>query len=116
MSIPFFGNNPRLTIDAARRLADDLDRLLACGRPTAADLAGAPVIDHWQPAVRPDHALIGFVTGHPTVRSGRPAVTSSLYAIDPVAGWARTWSRFYRLGEQVPFAQDPSGHFGGRRH
>jgi hypothetical protein len=101
MSPSFLGENPHRTIADARRLADDLDRLLSHGQPSDADLAGAPIIDCWQSALRPQRALVGVVTGHPSIGPGRPAVTSALYAFDPVAGWARTWSRFYRVGRPV---------------
>jgi hypothetical protein len=42
-------------------------------------------------------ALTGFVAGHP--RLGAMAiVTSPLWVLDPELCWARTLSRFYRLG------------------
>jgi len=87
----------------ARRLADALDRLAANrGRPSAADLAGAPVLDCWQPTTRWAPALIGLATGHPRIGAGRATVTSELFAVDTTASWARTWSRYYRLGDAAP--------------
>jgi hypothetical protein len=101
MSIRFFGADPYSTIADAQRLTDDLDLLVGHGRPTDADLAGAPVIDLWRPAIRQCSTLIGLVTGHPLIGNGRPTLTSHLFAIDAEAGWARTWSRYYRLGRSV---------------
>lgn len=87
----------------ARRLADALDRLAANrGRPSAADLAGAPVLDCWQPTSRLAPALIGLVTGHPRIGDDRATITSELFAVDTTARWARTWSRFYKLGDAAP--------------
>ncbi|WP_422394811.1 DUF6634 family protein [Pelagibacterium nitratireducens] len=37
------------------------------------------------------------VQAHPYLDNG-PIVTSEVYALDHAAGWARTFSRFYRLG------------------
>ncbi|WP_428990946.1 DUF6634 family protein [Methylocapsa aurea] len=42
-------------------------------------------------------ALAGAVAGHPAL-GDRSIVTSDLCALDAAAGWARTSSRFYRLG------------------
>jgi hypothetical protein len=101
MSIQFKGEPPQSAIANARRLADDLNHLILHGSPTDADLAGAPIIDLWKPAMRAGNALIGMVTGHPIIGDGRVTITSDLFAIDEHAGWARTWSRFYRLGRRV---------------
>ncbi len=86
----------------ARRLADALDRLAADGRPSASDLVDVPIIDMWRPARRFAPALIGLVAGHPILRSSKPKMTSELFALDTDAGWARTWSRWYRLGDALP--------------
>ena len=89
----------------ARDLADALRRLAYNGgRPSAADLAGATVIDCWLPTTRLAPALIGLVTGHPRVgsESAKGTITSEVFAVNTTAGWARTWSRFYRLGDAAP--------------
>lgn len=62
------------------------------------DLEGAPLIDDWVVAGDAEPCLIGRVTGHPTIRDGRLISTSLLLAISVQEGWARTLSRFYRLG------------------
>lgn len=72
---------------------------LAQAEPEAIHLAEAPSIDRWCAAVVDDlPVLVGVVTGHPQLRPGARTVTSPLLRIDPEAGWARTFSRYYRLG------------------
>ena len=83
-------------IDCARRLAADIERIIADG-PTARELGAAPVLDQWRRAERPTSSLVGIVCGHHP-RDWRPTMTSALFAIDPDMGWARTWSRLYTLG------------------
>lgn len=71
--------------------------------PSGADLAAAPLLDLWQAVIdtsgRP--ALCGQVTGHPRL-DDNAVFTSRLLALDAANGWARTNSRWYRLGQ--PFA------------
>ncbi|MFE3836048.1 DUF6634 family protein [Pseudogemmobacter sonorensis] len=95
------------TLDAEDR--GRLDRILAVIAatevgPTATDLADAPVLDLWRPVISRYGAvgLWGEVTGHP-VLGNDAIVTSRLIALDAEAGWARTASRWYRLGR--PFAR-----------
>jgi hypothetical protein len=80
-------------------LADDLE-MIATGRtPDAVVLARAPVLSAWSYLADANGVrLMGVVQGHPNVGPG-PILTSPLYAIDPQLQWARTLSRFYRLGE-----------------
>jgi hypothetical protein len=52
--------------------------------------------------LRSVHALTGLVAGHPSIVNGRRALTSQVYAFDAERGFARTASRFFRLGR--PFA------------
>lgn len=81
-----------------RRLADDLDRVAAGVAPTAAELAQAPLLVDWRLAVLLSGlSLTGFVAGHP-ILGARTIVTSPLWVLDPDLTWARTLSRFYRLG------------------
>ena len=87
-----------LTVRRATDLAEDLSRLAAGEGPTAADLAAAPIIRRWLFGPVVETCLIGEISGHPTIGELRPGRTTSLFAIDEDAGWARTWSRWYRLG------------------
>lgn len=67
--------------------------------PSAKDLADAPLIEFWQPVLCGTRvALWGEVSGHPHLGNAA-VVTSQLIALDVAAGWARTISRWYRLGQ-----------------
>ncbi|WP_145109916.1 DUF6634 family protein [Cereibacter sediminicola] len=71
-------------------------------RPTGSDLANAPCLDHWRPMLTLGGVplLWGRVSRHP--RLGDALITTSpLIALDRDEGWARTFSRWYKLG--VPF-------------
>lgn len=90
---------PTLNAQQQYHLARALKAIAAAETgPTAKDLAAAPVLDLWRPLVTLDAASVlwGYVTGYPRIVSG-PVVTSVLLAIDRVAGWARTLSRWYVL-------------------
>ncbi|RWR10923.1 DUF6634 family protein [Paenirhodobacter populi] len=78
---------------------------LAEAGPASADLVDAPYLGRWI-AMREFTGRIvlsGDVTGHPILRD-TGIVTSQLFGIDAKAGWARTLSRWYRLGR--PLAPD----------
>lgn len=92
-----------LQIDEAVRMEAALaafDRLTAGNAPDHHDLVLAPILSGWRrslvPSVEP--VLIGTVEGHPHLSGRRRVATSRLLALDPAAGWARTLSRWYRLG------------------
>jgi hypothetical protein len=81
-----------------RALADDLDRIAQGTAPTAADLAHAPLLVDWRFMLTwAGVSLVGFVAGHP-LRGSRHIATSPVWVLDPALRWARTLSRFYRLG------------------
>ena len=68
--------------------------------PTPKDLEAAPLLDLWQAAVAQSTGLPllwGCVAGHPLLRDGW-IHTSPLIALGTDLGWARTRSRWYRLG------------------
>ena len=88
-------------------LVRDMASIASGHRPGDDELAGAPIIDHWSVALRPLPCLIGGVHGQPNLR-GPISATSGLCIFAPDLGWARTVSRYYRLGR-------PEG-IGGRRH
>lgn len=52
--------------------------------------------------------LYGRVAGHPTLR-GPALKTSPLLRLNVAAGWARTVSRFYHLGEALSDERHPDG-------
>jgi hypothetical protein len=81
-----------------RRLADDLDCIAVGRAPTAAELNTAPLLVDWRMALTWNGlCLTGFAAGHPLLGS-KQIVTSHLWALDSDRQWARTLSRFYRLG------------------
>ena len=70
--------------------------------PSEADLAQAPLLPDWKAATSPGGRVMlwGEVTDHPFL--GNVSIhTSQLIAIDPETGWARTASRWYRLGRSI---------------
>lgn len=58
-------------------------------------------IDKWAIAHRAVPCLIGLPSGHPKISDGQPLFTSELYFLDPEQRMARSFSRWYKLGEQV---------------
>ncbi|WCQ99110.1 DUF6634 family protein [Paracoccus aestuarii] len=76
---------------------------LECG-PKPEDLAQAPLAELWIALVKDGTdlpVLWGYVTGHPLL-GDRFIRTSPLIGLSREAGWARTFSRWYRLGEPFP--------------
>lgn len=66
--------------------------------PSPATLAAAPLLTVWCPIlIGADLCLAGQATGHPTLPDDY-ITTSPLLALAPDLTWARTLSRFYRLG------------------
>lgn len=95
-----FTTYDRLTgmANALARLASDVAYLSDNGAPSESMLSSAPILNSWAPAIAPTICLVGSVSGHPRLGC-RPLIhTSELFAMDELAGWARTWSRWYRLG------------------
>ena len=86
-------------IERLQRLFRDLERICHGEHPDAAALAAAPILDVWSLAKRSEACLVGRVTGHPKIDEGRVAVTSGLGMLAPAVGYARSLSRFYRLGQ-----------------
>ncbi|WP_299938225.1 DUF6634 family protein [uncultured Pelagimonas sp.] len=67
--------------------------------PTDEELTNAPIINHYRLETigQSVQQIYGKVQGHPTIDD--PYVTTTpLFGFDPDAGWARTRSRWYRLG------------------
>jgi len=91
---PYKGRLPKR---ASRRAPEGVD-VFEFGEP--------PRIENWRvfDAYRGLHqVLIGEIYGHPILGDcPNGAVTSRLIWISPEAGFARTRSRYYRLGAQAP--------------
>ncbi len=91
-----------------RDLSDELDAISEGLRPTPEDLAEAPVLDAWRPDVVLTRVLTGVAAGHPSVGDGRRIATSELWATDGQT-WARTLSRYWKLGSPAE-PTSPSTH------
>lgn len=92
-----------MTTDAAPWLAQvraAIDE--ARSGPTPEDLATAPTLSPWHPILTlgAEPLLWGHVSGHPTLGT-RWITTARLIALDPEGQWARTFSRWYRLGRRI---------------
>ena len=90
-----------ISSDLASRLhvlADDCERLTLGQAVPSTVLEKAPLLKDWVPALTPAGLqLIGCAVGHP-VHGNRMIMTTPLWCADPDCRWARTLSRFYRLG------------------
>ena len=83
-------------------------RLIKTGyRPPDDAWATAPVLDDWRivPARRPPAAegmseIEGVVAGHPDFALGTRIRTTPLLVVEHGQGWARTVTRFWRLGHR----------------
>jgi hypothetical protein len=84
-----------------RALAEDLERIARGEHPGEAELRDAPYLTDWRTYVLPIPYLLGTVFGHPKIENGQICRTSELITFDPHSGYARTYSRFYRLGERL---------------
>ncbi len=82
-----------------RNLADDLEKLAQGNWPSIHENPDAPFLEQRRLAVRPVPILVGLVSGHPILPGiRREIITSELVALSARLGWARTRSRWYRLG------------------
>jgi hypothetical protein len=65
--------------------------------------ASRPVtrIDRWALARRAVPCLVGIPTSHPRLPDGELIFTSELFYLDPEKQAARTFSRWYELGEKA---------------
>ncbi|MCW0234733.1 MAG: hypothetical protein OJJ21_14130 [Ferrovibrio sp.] len=95
-----------------RSLADDLERLLQWTAPTEADLTHAPELTDYWVDTRPMYCLKGVVKNHPRITSPM-ATTSDLWVFAPGLGWARTYSRWYRLKSPLEFPPRITFDIGG---
>ncbi|ASR08855.1 hypothetical protein CHY08_18125 [Rhizobium leguminosarum bv. viciae] len=95
--LPWFGMSQAPLVDRLRRLADDLeniDKSLGARPPVAS-------LNSWTLGHRAVPCLIGRPIGHPVISDGKPACSSELFYLDAERGFARTMSRWYRLGTRV---------------
>lgn len=81
-------------------LTADLREVLAGTGPAPDRILNAPKLEQWSIVPAPFRVLIGNVSGHPKIRDGE-IMTSQLFLIEDGKTWARTFSRYYRLGEKA---------------
>lgn len=93
-------------IETLRALVHDLERLLNGEHPDPKELADAPLISNWDFDRRDVTCLVGTFLDHPRLGRIVPnGMTSELWYINPEREYARTFSRFYRLGKQARFRE-----------
>ncbi|POO54309.1 hypothetical protein CPJ18_02070 [Agrobacterium rosae] len=78
-----------------RDLAFALDELNSVG---AEGIEASVSISEWTYAKRVVPVLVGKMMGHPLIKNGNIGATTEIFYIDPVAGLARSFNRWYRLG------------------
>lgn len=85
--------------DLLRNLVQDMEAFLEGRGPTEEIINRAPVIDGWSLSTRECPCLEGTFHHHPLLGSIVPGgTTSHLWLLNKDEGWARTLSRFYKLG------------------
>lgn len=87
-------------------LVADMERVLAGTLPEAIAAETPPILDRWVLGSRVVPCLVGLSTGHPELAGrNRMISTSDVWLLSDDMAWARTASRWYRLGR-------PREHFG----
>ena len=88
-------------IARVEQIAIDLEMVARGEFPSEQTLSSAPFMDFWRTALRPVPCLVGVCGDHPRL-NGPMITTTDLWMFAPDLGWARTLSRFYRLGTPRP--------------
>ena len=83
------------------QLAADLELIARGELPSDQDLSSAPFIDARTVALRLVPCFVGIWSNHPRL-NGPVVTTTDLWVFAPDLDWARTLSRFYRLGTPRP--------------
>lgn len=89
-------------LDRLKCLVEDMEKI-AVGVEPGQIVTGrkTPTLNNWAAATRNVCVLTGVASGHPLLPGDdRSIVTSSLWLIAVDGSWARTRSRWYRLGEE----------------
>jgi hypothetical protein len=80
-------------------LVADMERIHGGVPPEAMTGVDAPILDRWVLGRRTVPCVVGLSTGHPVLPGqGRLITTSDLWLLSKDMSWARTLSRWYRLG------------------
>lgn len=89
-------------VERYRHLASDLKKLAKGIVPNISEMSEMPFLEERRLAARTAICFVGLATGHPLLPgSRREVVTSEIIAFAPQLGWARTKSRWYRLGSRA---------------
>lgn len=98
------GFDPQLLaghISLLKSLVHDLEEIQAGQLPTEEMLTNAPLITDWKLHQRWSTCLTGSIIEHPLLgNTSHGSITSQLWVIDEKNGFARTLSRYYRLGKR----------------
>ncbi|AID30400.1 hypothetical protein BFX40_02455 [Mesorhizobium sp. SEMIA 3007] len=79
-------------------LVSDMEQV-GLGTPVEDLVENAPRLDSWLVGGRSSPCLVGLSTGHPRLTGDeRPITTSDLWLMSTDGKWARTLSRWYKLG------------------
>lgn len=100
MSARYFDLDLQTATHKLDLLSRDLARIRSGVEPSTEALAEMPLLDQWDIRFIQCPILIGQVSGHPKISDG-PVMTTDLWLIQDGLQWARTYSRFYKLGEFV---------------
>lgn len=89
-------------------LVADMQLVRQGASPEAMASGEAPILNRWVLAQRPVPCLAGLSIGHPRLAGVNRAITTSdLWLMSEDRVWARTLSRWYRLGRP---AVHPGNH------
>lgn len=83
-----------------RTLADDLERIAAGHIPSDAELGSAARLSLYELVKRPVLSLYGLNEFHPNL-VGDTVQTTQIWVLNEEQGWARTYSRYYKLGPSL---------------
>ena len=95
------GAGEQLAAETARigALLSDMERILEGVLPETLVNEEPPLLDRWLLGNVLTPALVGLSTGHPALPgTNRPIATSQVFLMSADMSWARTLSRWYRLG------------------
>ena len=91
-----------LEITMLKSLVSDLELILQGDYPDERELNDAPFITNWKTSTRAATCLEGIILQHPRLGNiGFNGITSELWLLDLDRDYARTFSRFYRLGQKA---------------
>jgi hypothetical protein len=93
------GDALAIETERVRSLLADMERILGGHPPETIANDDPPILDQWKLINRPTPCLVGLSTGHPKLPgANREIVTSDVWLMSDDLTWARTLSRWYRLG------------------